>query len=90
MVYYVYMLRCHDKSLYTGITNNLNKRLALHNNGKASRYTRTRLPVELVYIETCENKSTALKREYKMKSLKKQKKEQLVLSCQLELERDAP
>lgn len=89
-MYYVYMLRCHDDSLYTGITNNLKRRLTLHNNGKASRYTRTRLPVQLVYLETCENKSAALKREYEMKGLTKHKKEQLVADCQLELEREAP
>lgn len=89
-MYYVYMLRCHDQSLYTGITNNIKRRLSLHNKGKASRYTRARLPVELVYLEACEDKSAALKREYKVKSLKKQEKEQLVFDCQLEVKRDAP
>lgn len=89
-MYYVYMLRCRDQSLYTGITNNLKRRLSLHSNGKASRYTRARLPVELVYLEECDDKSAALKREHKMKSMKKQEKEQLVLNCQLEFKRDTP
>ena len=77
-MYYVYMLRCKDNSLYTGITNNLSRRLAQHSKGKASRYTRTRLPVHVVYLEECESKSAALKREHEIKQYKKQKKEDLL------------
>lgn len=76
--YYTYIVRCCDQSLYTGITNNLNKRLDLHNRGKASRYTRTRLPVNFVYVENCESKSIALKREYEIKKMTKKNKEELV------------
>lgn len=72
------MLRCRDQSLYTGITNDLDKRLEMHQKGKASRYTRSRLPVEMVYLEPCESKSEALKREYEIKRWEKKKKEQYI------------
>ncbi|WP_205672135.1 GIY-YIG nuclease family protein [Ammoniphilus sp. YIM 78166] len=72
------MLRCRDGSLYTGITNNLRKRVGMHNEGKASRYTRSRMPVVVVYVETCEDKSLALKREWEIKKLKKKQKEDMV------------
>ncbi len=77
-MYWVYMLRCRDGSLYTGITNNLKKRVDLHNEGKASRYTRSRNPVMLVYVERCEDKSQALKREWEIKKLRKEQKEDMV------------
>jgi putative endonuclease len=77
-MYYVYLLRCKDGTLYTGITNDLKRRLIMHNRGKASRYTRVRLPVEMVYTEVCSNKSAALKREYQIKGYKKEEKEKLV------------
>ncbi|WP_120189275.1 GIY-YIG nuclease family protein [Ammoniphilus oxalaticus] len=72
------MLRCSDQSLYTGITNDLERRLKLHNQGKASRYTRARLPVCYVYIEESGSKSEALKREHQIKRLAKLTKEKLV------------
>ena len=65
----VYLLRCRDGSLYTGITNDLPKRLKTHAAGKASRYTRSRLPVELAYEEPQPTKSRALKREAAIKRL---------------------
>jgi predicted GIY-YIG superfamily endonuclease len=65
----VYILRCRDGSLYTGITNNLPRRLATHAAGKASRYTRSRLPVRLAYQEPQPTKSLALKREAAIKAL---------------------
>lgn len=64
-----YLLRCADDTLYCGITNNLDKRLAAHNAGTASKYTRVRLPVEMVYAETCADRSAASKREREIKRL---------------------
>nr|WP_211342370.1 GIY-YIG nuclease family protein [Aquisalibacillus elongatus] len=72
------MLRCRDKSLYTGYTNDLDKRLKKHLEGKASKFTRTRLPVEIVYYETFETKSEAMSREAKIKQLSKVEKESLI------------
>lgn len=74
----VYLLRCRDGSLYTGITNDLPKRLKAHAAGRASKYTRSRLPVALVYSETQKTKSAALKREAAIKSLRRPDKHQLV------------
>lgn len=73
----VYMLRCRDGSLYTGITNNLARRLAAHAAGRASRYTRSRLPVALAYREPQPTKSRALKREWAIKRLTRVQKEAL-------------
>lgn len=83
-MYYVYMLRCRDNSLYTGITNNLDSRLKKHNLGKASRYTRVRLPVDMVYAEECEDKSAALRREMEIKGYKKSEKEKMVREAKIE------
>lgn len=74
----VYMLRCRDGSLYTGITNNLPKRLKVHAAGKASKYTRSRLPLRLVYKEPQRSKSAALKREAAIKRLRRAEKERLL------------
>jgi predicted GIY-YIG superfamily endonuclease len=71
----LYLVKCADRSLYTGITNDLQRRIAQHNSGTASRYTRSRLPVELVYCEGCRDKSGALKKEYRVKSLSRRAKE---------------
>ncbi|MFM7412869.1 MAG: GIY-YIG nuclease family protein [Planctomycetota bacterium] len=73
----VYLLRCSDGSLYTGITNDLPKRLKAHAAGKASRYTRSRLPVKLAYSESQRSKSAALKRELAIKKLRRAEKEKL-------------
>ena len=72
--WHVYILKCADNTLYTGITNNLEKRLQTHNAGKASKYTRTRLPVEICYSETVADKSMALKREYEIKQMSRAEK----------------
>ena len=64
---YVYILRCNDDSLYTGWTNNLEKRIKAHSDGKGAKYTRARVPVELVYFEVFEDKIEAMKREYTVK-----------------------
>jgi len=70
----VYILECSDGSLYTGITNNLIKRLETHNKGKGSKYTRARLPVTLRASFEVENKSLALKEEYRIKQLTREQK----------------
>ena len=77
-MYYVYMLRCQDGTLYTGATDNLERRLAVHNSGKGAKYTRSRLPVVLVYWELCPNKSSALRREYSIKQLSRKEKLSLI------------
>ena len=64
-----YLLECSDGTLYCGITNDLDKRLAAHNAGEGAKYTRGRTPVKLRYRETCEDKSAALKREMQIKAL---------------------
>ena len=74
----VYLLRCSDGSLYCGITNDLPKRLKAHAAGKASRYTRSRLPVVPAYSEPQRSKSRALKREAAIKKLPRSQKEMLV------------
>jgi len=76
-----YILCCADDTLYTGITNNLEKRLAAHNAGTATRYTRSRGPVELVFMESCADKSAALKREMEIKSLVRPEKLALIESA---------
>jgi UV DNA damage endonuclease len=78
--WFVYLVRCADNSLYTGITSNPVRRLEQHNSGKASRYTRSRLPVVLVYRELQESRSHALKRELAIKALSRQEKELLIQS----------
>lgn len=77
-MYFLYILECNDKSLYTGITNDLDKRLSTHLNGKGSKYVRSRLPFELKYTEEFETKSEALKREIEIKKLNKLKKLKLI------------
>lgn len=74
----VYILKCSDGSLYTGWTNNLEKRLRTHQQGKGAKYTRARLPVELVYFESYEDASQARKREAEIKKLSREKKLELI------------
>ena len=74
----VYILRCSDHSLYTGITTDLRARIEKHNTGTASKYTRSRLPVELVWSEKAGSESAAKKREAEIKKLSKTEKEKLV------------
>jgi len=78
--WFCYLLRCADDTLYCGITNDLEKRLAAHNAGTASKYTRTRVPVELVFAESCADRSVASKREMEIKSLKRAEKLALIQS----------
>ena len=79
-MYYVYLLRCADGTLYTGFTNDLARRLAAHNAGRGAKYTRRRRPVELVYWESFSNKSSALRREYAIKQLPRRQKLTLIQS----------
>ncbi|PIW37114.1 MAG: hypothetical protein COW24_01825 [Candidatus Kerfeldbacteria bacterium CG15_BIG_FIL_POST_REV_8_21_14_020_45_12] len=76
--YYVYIIRCRDGSLYTGITNDPARRLAQHQAGTASRYTRSRGVEEMVYQETCKNRSLALKREAAIKTFSRVQKLALI------------
>ena len=76
----VYILRCADGSLYTGITNDIARRCKQHNAGTASRYTRSRLPVELVYQESQPSRSMALKRELAIKAMTRPQKQLLIQS----------
>ena len=67
MTFYVYMLKCADGTLYTGYTDDLDKRLAAHNAGEGAKYTRSRRPCTLVYVETFDSKHDALSREWHIK-----------------------
>ena len=78
--HYIYILRCADGTLYTGWTNDIEKRIETHNSGKGAKYTRARLPVELVYTEEFDNKTEAQKRECAIKRLTRAEKEKLIES----------
>lgn len=75
---YTYILKCKDDTYYTGWTNNLEKRLKDHNDGRGAKYTKPRLPVVLVYYETFETKEEAMRREYAIKQLTRAEKEKLM------------
>lgn len=77
-MYIVYILECRDGTYYTGITNRLSERLRQHQLGKASKYTRARLPVRLIYTEHAADKSLALQREYQLKQLSRLNKQKLI------------
>ena len=79
--WFVYVVRCADESLYTGIAKDVDRRLEQHNAGTASRYTRSRLPVSLEYQEEQPNQSSALKRELTIKSLSRKAKEAVIQSA---------
>jgi putative endonuclease len=74
VTWFCYLLQCADDTLYCGITNDLDKRLVVHNAGEGAKYTRGRTPVTLVYQESCTDKSAALKREIQIKRLPRQAK----------------
>lgn len=71
---YTYIIECSDKTLYTGWTNNLEKRIKAHNSGRGAKYTRGRIPVKIVYYEVFSEKTQAQKREYAIKKMKKSEK----------------
>jgi putative endonuclease len=77
-VFFVYMVRCADGTLYTGLARDPQARLQVHNSGKGAKYTRSRLPVTLVYTEPCDSLSAALKRERELKPWTRARKEALI------------
>ena len=72
--YYVYIVNCNDNTFYCGYSNNVEKRVDTHNKSLGAKYTKTRLPVRLVYTECFNSKSEAMKREYQIKQLTRQQK----------------
>lgn len=81
--YYAYVVECSDGTLYTGWTNDLEKRIDVHNTGKGAKYTRVRLPVRLLASWTFENKIEAMQMEYRIKQLPKKKKLDLIKNSSL-------
>lgn len=77
-MWYLYVLRCGDGTLYTGITTDVERRLEAHRQGRGAKYTRGRGPLELAYQEECGTHSEALKREYAIKQLTREEKENLI------------
>ncbi|MFA9377096.1 MAG: GIY-YIG nuclease family protein [Lachnotalea sp.] len=77
---YTYIVKCSDNTLYTGWTNNLEKRIEAHNSKKGAKYTKSRIPVVLEYYETFESKEEAMRREYMIKRWPRKKKEELISS----------
>ncbi len=75
---YTYVLECRDGSLYTGWTNNLEKRVRDHNDGRGAKYTKSRRPVRLAYYETYETKKEAMRREYEIKHMNRMEKLRLI------------
>lgn len=75
---YTYILKCADGTLYTGWTNDLDRRLAAHNAGKGGKYTRSRRPVSLIYYETYDTKEEAMRREWAIKQLSREEKLELI------------
>lgn len=83
--WHLYILECCDGTLYTGITSNLERRLRQHNSGVASKYTRARKPVKMVYAEPCKDRSEASKREIQVKKLNRNAKVRLIQSLNCDL-----
>ena len=77
-LYYTYILECKDGTYYTGWTNNLEKRLKDHNEGRGAKYTKARLPVSLIYYEEFQTKEEAMRREYAIKHMTRSEKENLI------------
>ena len=77
-MWYVYLVKCKDKSLYTGVTNDLKKRIKDHNDKKGAKYTRARVPVKLVYKKGFRDKSRAYSREYEIKQMTRNEKLKLI------------
>ncbi len=80
---YTYIIKCSDNTLYTGWTNDLDKRLLAHNQGRGAKYTRSRTPVTLVYFEEFQDKQAAMRREYEIKQLSRSEKEALIASKEI-------
>ena len=77
---YTYIVRCSDGTLYTGWTTDVERRVRTHNSGKGAKYTRSRLPVTLVYYETYPTKQEAMRREWEIKQLTREEKERLIVN----------
>ncbi len=78
--FYCYIVRCADDTLYTGWTTDPARRLREHNAGRGAKYTRSRRPVQLVYLEACQNRSAAMKKERQIKALSRSQKEALIIT----------
>jgi putative endonuclease len=78
MPYFVYILRCKDETLYTGVTNDLSRRMTMHQQGTGAKYTRAHPPLEYVYTKKCRNRSSAQKREAAIKKLTREEKQSLI------------
>ena len=88
-MHFVYIVRCSDETLYTGYARDPEARVSAHNAGKGAKYTAGRLPVTLLYSETCGSRSAALKREHELKQLTRTEKEQLISAAAFGLRRPA-
>ena len=80
---YTYIVKCSDKTFYTGWTNDLEKRIEMHNSGKGAKYTKARLPGELVYYEAFDTKEEAMSREWHIKRLSRSEKQKLIEAADL-------
>ena len=80
---YTYIVKCSDKTFYTGWTNDLEKRIEMHNSGKGAKYTKARLPVELVYYEAFDTKEEAMSREWHIKRISRSEKQKLIEAADL-------
>lgn len=80
---YTYIVKCSDKTFYTGWTNDLEKRIEMHNSGKGAKYTKARLPVELAYYEAFDTKEEAMSREWHIKRLSRSEKQKLIEAADL-------
>ncbi len=80
---YTYIVKCSDETFYTGWTNDLKKRIEMHNSGKGAKYTKARLPVELVYYEAFDTKEEAMSREWHIKRLSRSEKQKLIEAADL-------
>ncbi|MBN1869007.1 MAG: GIY-YIG nuclease family protein [Candidatus Omnitrophica bacterium] len=85
--WFLYILRCQDDTFYTGVTKDLERRLKMHNEGKASRYTRVRRPVTLIYHEDCASRAQALVLECQVKALSREEKARLILNGRKSIKR---
>lgn len=84
---YTYIVRCSDGTYYTGWTNDIEKRMKAHNEGKGAKYTKTRRPVVLMYYESFQTKEEAMRREWEIKQLKRREKEKLMGNGEVNLSR---
>ena len=87
---FVYIVECADGTYYTGWTNDLDKRIERHNAGVGAKYTKTRVPVKLVYSESFETKEEAMSREWHIKKMTRKEKEELIGSLSIDAERRNP